>query len=85
MGVAGGELLIPTFVLLYAIAFKVAGSLFLAVSLPTMLVAFARYAATRVSAAGGESGLLAASSVKVWPSRAAARRRAYVVLRIGRR
>ncbi len=43
MGVAGGELLIPTIVLLYGIDIKVAGSLSLAVSLPTMLVAFARY------------------------------------------
>lgn len=43
MGVAGGELLIPTIVLFYAIDIKVAGSLSLAVSLPTMLVAFARY------------------------------------------
>ena len=43
MGVAGGELLIPTIVLVYAIDFKLAGSLSLAVSLPTMLVAFARY------------------------------------------
>ena len=43
MGVAGGELLIPTIVLLYATDIKTAGSLSLAVSLPTMLVAFARY------------------------------------------
>jgi uncharacterized membrane protein YfcA len=43
MGVAGGELLIPTIVLLYAVDIKVAGSLSLAVSLPTMLVSFARY------------------------------------------
>jgi uncharacterized membrane protein YfcA len=43
MGVAGGELLIPTIVLVYAINIKIAGSLSLAVSLPTMLVAFARY------------------------------------------
>jgi uncharacterized protein len=43
MGVAGGELLIPTIVLLYAADIKLAGSLSLAVSLPTMLVAFARY------------------------------------------
>lgn len=42
-GVAGGELLIPTIVLLYAVDVKLAGSLSLAVSLPTMLVAFARY------------------------------------------
>lgn len=43
MGVAGGELIIPTIVLLYGSDIKVAGSLSLAVSLPTMLVAFARY------------------------------------------
>lgn len=43
MGVAGGELLIPTIVLLFAVDIKTAGSLSLAVSLPTMLVAFARY------------------------------------------
>jgi uncharacterized protein len=43
MGVAGGELLIPTIVLLYGIDIKLAGSLSLAISLPTMLVAFARY------------------------------------------
>ena len=43
MGVAGGELLIPTIVLLYAVDIKIAGRLSLAVSLPTMLVAFARY------------------------------------------
>ncbi|MDF2508249.1 MAG: putative rane protein [Microbacterium sp.] len=43
MGVAGGELLIPTIVLLYGTDVKIAGSLSLLVSLPTMLVAFARY------------------------------------------
>ena len=43
MGVAGGELLIPTIVLLYGLDIKLAGSVGLAVSLPTMLVAFARY------------------------------------------
>ena len=43
MGVAGRELLIPTIVLLYGIDIKIAGTLSLAVSLPTMLVAFARY------------------------------------------
>ncbi|MFD0372272.1 sulfite exporter TauE/SafE family protein [Streptomyces sp. NPDC127114] len=43
MGVAGGELLIPTIVLLFAVDIKAAGSLSLLVSLPTMLVAFARY------------------------------------------
>lgn len=43
MGVAGGELLIPTIVLLFGVDIKLAGSLSLAVSLPTMLVGFARY------------------------------------------
>lgn len=43
MGVAGGELLIPTIVLLFAVDIKTAGTLSLPVSLPTMLVAFARY------------------------------------------
>lgn len=43
LGVAGGELLIPTIVLLYGADIKLAGSLSLAVSLPTMLVGFLRY------------------------------------------
>lgn len=43
MGVAGGELLIPTLVLLFGVDIKLAGSLSLTVSLPTMLVGFARY------------------------------------------
>jgi uncharacterized membrane protein YfcA len=43
LGVAGGEPLIPTIVLLYGIDIKTAGSLSLLVSLPTMLVALARY------------------------------------------
>ena len=43
MGVAGGELLIPTIVLLFGLNLKLAGSVSLAVSLPTMLMAFARY------------------------------------------
>jgi uncharacterized protein len=43
LGVAGGELLIPTIVLLYGVDIKIAGSLSLIVSLPTMLVSFARY------------------------------------------
>jgi uncharacterized membrane protein YfcA len=43
MGVAGGELLIPTIVLLFGVPVTIAGSLSLAVSLPTMVVAFTRY------------------------------------------
>jgi uncharacterized membrane protein YfcA len=43
LGVAGGELLIPVIVLLYGLDIKLAGSLSLMVSLPTMIVGFARY------------------------------------------
>jgi uncharacterized protein len=43
LGVAGGELLIPTLVLLFGADIKLAGSLSLAVSLPTILVGFTRY------------------------------------------
>ena len=43
LGVAGGELLIPTLILLFGADIRLAGSLSLAVSLPTMLVGFARY------------------------------------------
>lgn len=43
LGVAGGEFLIPTLVMLFGVDLKLAGSLSLAVSLPTMLVGFVRY------------------------------------------
>jgi uncharacterized membrane protein YfcA len=43
LGVAGGELLIPTLVMLFGADIKLAGSLSLAVSLPTMLAGFLRY------------------------------------------
>jgi uncharacterized membrane protein YfcA len=43
LGVAGGELLIPILILLFRADVKLAGSLSLAVSLPTMLVGFVRY------------------------------------------
>ncbi|WP_114949101.1 sulfite exporter TauE/SafE family protein [Microvirga calopogonii] len=47
LGVAGGEMLIPTLVLLFGADIKLAGSLSLAVSLPTMLVGFTRYSRDR--------------------------------------
>ena len=47
LGVAGGELLIPTLVLLFGVDIKLAGSLSLAVSLPTMIVGFWRYTQDR--------------------------------------
>jgi hypothetical protein len=43
LGVAGGEFLIPTLVLLFGADIKLAGSLSLTVSLPTMLVGFTCY------------------------------------------
>ena len=43
LGVAGGELLIPTLILLFGVDIRLAGSLSLAVSLPTMIVGFTRY------------------------------------------
>lgn len=54
MGVAGGELLIPTLMLLFGADIKLAGSLSLAVSLPTMLVGFARYSRDRSFAVIGK-------------------------------
>lgn len=47
LGVAGGELLIPTLIFLFGVDVKLAGSLSLAVSLPTMLIGFARYSQDR--------------------------------------
>lgn len=47
LGVAGGELLIPTLVLMFGLDLKLAGSVSLAISLPTMLVGFARYSLDR--------------------------------------
>jgi uncharacterized protein len=58
LGVAGGELLIPTIVLLYGLDIKLAGSLSLVVSLPTMLVGFARYSSSDAFAVLREERML---------------------------
>lgn len=55
LGVAGGELLIPTLVLLFGADIKLAGSLSLAVSLPTMIVGFTRYSRDSSFAALGRN------------------------------
>jgi uncharacterized membrane protein YfcA len=55
LGVAGGELLIPTLVLLFGADIKLAGSLSLAVSLPTMIVGFTRYSRDRSFAVLGQN------------------------------
>lgn len=43
LGVAGGEFIIPTVVILYGVDIKIAGSLSLTISIPTMTVALIRY------------------------------------------
>lgn len=55
MGVAGGELLIPTLILLFGADVKLAGSLSLAASLPTMIVGFTRYSRDRTFAVIGQN------------------------------
>jgi uncharacterized membrane protein YfcA len=55
LGVAGGELLIPTLILLFGADIKLAGSLSVAVSLPTMIVSFTRYSRDRSFAVLGEN------------------------------
>jgi uncharacterized membrane protein YfcA len=67
LGVAGGELLIPTLILLFGADIKLAGSLSLAVSLPTMLVGFARYSQDKsfavIKEKGGFVAVMAAGSI----------------------
>ena len=67
LGVAGGELLIPTLVLLFGADIKLAGSLSLAVSLPTMIVGFTRYSRDSSFAVLGKNrsfvGVMAAGSL----------------------
>lgn len=55
LGVAGGEFLIPTLVLLFGVDIKLAGSLSLAASLPTMLVGFSRYSRDQSFAVLGQN------------------------------
>ncbi len=55
MGVAGGELLIPTIILLFGADVKLAGSLSLAVSLPTMIAGFVRYSRDQTFAVIGRN------------------------------
>ena len=45
LGVAGGELIIPTLVLLFGVPIKAAGTTSLLISIPTMLVGLARHRA----------------------------------------
>lgn len=43
LGVAGGEMIIPTIVLLYSADIKLAGSLSLAISIPTIIMGLIKY------------------------------------------
>lgn len=43
LGVAGGELIIPTIILIFAVDIKIAGSLSLAISIPTVLMGLFKY------------------------------------------
>jgi len=45
LGVAGGELIIPTLLFLFAVDMKLAGSLSLAISIPTIIVGLLKYRA----------------------------------------
>jgi uncharacterized membrane protein YfcA len=63
LGVAGGELLIPTLILLFGIDVKLAGSLSLAISLPTMLVGFGRYSRDSTFAVLARNGRFVAAMV----------------------
>ncbi len=44
LGVAGGELIIPTLIFIFGVGIKTAGSASLIISLPTVMVGLARYA-----------------------------------------
>lgn len=43
LGVAGGELIIPTLIILFALDIKLAGSLSLAISVPTIIMGLVKY------------------------------------------
>lgn len=43
LGVAGGELIIPTIILVFAVDIKLAGSLSLAISIPTIVIGLLKY------------------------------------------
>ncbi len=43
LGVAGGELIIPTIILLFSVDIKLAGSLSLAISIPTIIMGLVKY------------------------------------------
>ncbi len=61
LGVAGGELIIPTIIMLFAVDIKVAGSLSLAISIPTIVMGLFKYQRQRrLEDVQSEQGLIAA-------------------------
>ncbi|HEY9735229.1 MAG TPA: sulfite exporter TauE/SafE family protein [Trichocoleus sp.] len=67
LGVAGGELIIPTIILIFGIDIKLAGSLSLAISIPTILMGLFKYQGQHrlkeIKPEKGFIGLMAAGSV----------------------
>lgn len=64
LGVAGGELIIPTIILLFAVDIKLAGSLSLAFSISTILMGLAKYwGRQRFGELRGQSGFMVAMSL----------------------
>ncbi len=59
LGVAGGELIIPTIILIFAVDIKLAGNLSLAISIPTILMGLYKYhRQQKLQAISGESSFM---------------------------
>jgi len=60
LGVAGGELIIPTIILVFAVEIKLAGSLSLAISIPTIMMGLLKYSSqNRLKEIDSEQKLIA--------------------------
>lgn len=63
LGVAGGELIIPTIILLFSVDIKLAGSLSLAISIPTIIMGLFKYRSQqRLKDIKSEQGLIGSMS-----------------------
>lgn len=60
LGVAGGELIIPTLILVFGVDAKLAGTMSLIISLPTIIIGIARHAANGLYADKEDLGTLVA-------------------------
>lgn len=64
LGVAGGELIIPTIIILFGVDIKLAGSLSLAISIPTIIMGLFKYSQQgRVSDVRGEAPFISFMSL----------------------